>query len=224
MVSAASLVGFRARVAAVERLWARTPGLIQGERALFALQGCFPRYDAESTLLKVIAVHSLDSSRTFPVARWAEHVTQTLIGLDPLDVGRELVDALAALPGVKPAEHRRALTFASRFAHYFIDADRFPVLDAWSEAELARLAPPPNDDECAYVEFATRHARLAAQTGMPRARQLGHFLWLAGQYRVWSRNRRTSIQSVARALFESEARELSELIAFDDPRDANVAA
>ena len=224
MVSAASVVGLRARVAAVERLWARTPGLIQGERALFALQGCFPRYDPESTLLKVIALHSLDSSRTFPVARWAEHVTHTLVGVDTLDASRELVDALAALPGVKRAEHRRALTFASRFAHYFVDADRFPVLDAWSEAELARLAPPPNDDECVYVEFATRHAQLAAHAGMPRARQLGHFLWLAGQYRVWSRNRRSSIQGVARALFESGAHELSQLVGFDDPRDANVAA
>src|SRR5688572_31707249 len=97
------LVGttLRERVGAASALWGRSVELVRAERGLFALQGCFPRYDPESILLKIVALHSVDSSRTLPTARWAAHAHEVLRSADPRTVGVELVDALASIPGTR---------------------------------------------------------------------------------------------------------------------------
>jgi hypothetical protein len=112
---------------------------------------------------------------------------------------------------------------ASRFAHYFVDADRFPILDAWIESELGRLAPAPHVPSI-YPDFSRRYADVAAHIGLSRPRRLGAYLWLASQYRVWLRNPRRSIQHAARTLFETSAPELGWIAPFDDPREACAAA
>jgi hypothetical protein len=198
---------FGDRVVRAAKTWVRSSELIRSERALFALQGCFPTFDFESTLLKVVALQALDSSRAFSVARWAEHLTRVLEHADPRSVGPELVDVLAAVPQTSVSERKRALTTASRFAHYFVDVDRFPVLDKWTEAELARLAPASGHGS-RYLDFADRHAQVAVSLGITRARHLSCYLWLAGQLRAWQRNRRTPIHRAARHLFESNLHQL----------------
>ncbi len=160
------------RIAAAVTLWGRSAELIRAERGLFALQGCFPRYDPESVLLKVVALHSVDSSRTLPAARWAMHAHELLHAQDPRAAGFELVDALAALPGTRPGDSKRATTLASRFAHYFVDVDRFPILDSWSESALDRLVAAHDESASRYVDFARRHAALAAAVGIARPRRL----------------------------------------------------
>jgi hypothetical protein len=190
-----------ARVVAAAKSWMRTSECVRSERALFALQGCFPGYDEESALLKVVALQALDSGRVMAVPRWAAHVARVMKRVDPRDVGLELVDALANVPGATANERKRALTIASRFAHYFVDADRFPVLDRWTRAELDRVAPP-SVGASRYVEFAARHTRLAAELGIARPRFLAWYLWVAGQWRAWRRNARTPIHRSARAMFE----------------------
>jgi hypothetical protein len=202
----------RERIGAAATLWGRSVELVRAERGLFALQGCFPRYDPESILLKVVALHSLDSSRTLPTTRWAAHAHDVLRSIDPRKVGPELVDSLAALPGTRLAENKRAITLASRFAHYFVDVDRFPVLDSWSESALDRLVAAHDETATRYVDFARRHAALASALGVSRPRRLWCFLWLSGQYRAWARNPRTPIHRAARALFESGAPELEALL------------
>lgn len=218
-----ALTGLRTRIEIAGRLWTRTPELIRSERTLFALQGCLPRNDADSTLIKVAALHALDGARPFPAARWAAHVESELAQRDTLECGPELVDALAAAPEIRSTDQRRALVMASRFAHYFVDADRFPICDSWTEAELARLSAPQNEAGD-YVHFATRHSGVVEAIGLTRARKLGPYLWLASQYRVWRRNPRTSIQHSARALFESGDPDLRWIDPFDDPREAYAAA
>jgi hypothetical protein len=211
------------RVAAAARMWSRASELVRAERALFALQGCVPGFGADVTLLKVVALATLDGGRCFSAARWAGHAHAIMAGCDPRAAGPELVERLADAAGTGARERSRALTLASRFAHYFVDVDRFPVRDAWTERELGRLAPGPAPERAGYVGFAERHARVAAELGLARPRHLWCYLWLAGQYRSWSRNPRTPIHRAARALFESRPPEL-ELLASSAAEPARRAA
>jgi hypothetical protein len=194
----------RERVDAAAKLWSRSAELVQMERALFSLQGCFPGHDADSVLLKVVALACVWANRTVVAQPWAAHARRVLARFEPGVEPLWLVDELARAPGVALSAAGRAVTFASRFAHYFVDVDRFPVLDRWSEVELARLAPP-TDGASRYVEFAARHSRVASELGIERPRRLWCYLWLAGQHRAWSRNPRTTIHGAARALFECGA-------------------
>src|SRR5688500_14739450 len=100
-------------VAAAAKLWNRSAELVRAERALFALQGYFPRYDTGATLLKVVALAALDSSRAFAVPRWAAHAQAVLGDVDPRYVAAELVERLAAVPGTPARDGARALTIAS---------------------------------------------------------------------------------------------------------------
>jgi hypothetical protein len=211
------------RVAAGTRLWSRAVELVRAERAVFALQGCLPGFEPDVTLLKVVALAALDSGRTLSLPRWAAHAQAVMRGVEPRHAGPELVERLAAVPGTPVSERSRALTLASRFAHYYVDLDRFPVRDSWSERELARLAPPPVG-AASYADFAARHGRLAAELGLRRPRALGCYLWLAGQHRAWSRNPRTPIHRAARALFESRPPELELLGALERRPPALQAA
>src|SRR5947209_9662363 len=95
-------------------------------RALHTLQENLPGFDIEVTLLKVAAVNQLYGTNVYAVVRMARHVTgvmQEARGMEDAD----LVEELASLTGRK---HR---SFASKFAHFFIDMERFPIFDSYAE-------------------------------------------------------------------------------------------
>lgn len=196
------------QVAAASLLMEQLEDLRRSDRALFALSGCFPGFDAESTLLKVVALHSLDASQAFAVWRLVAHLQRLLAGRDLAAIGPEIVDAIAALPGSEDPKNRRRLTgFASRFAHYFIDLDRFPIVDAWSESILATFVAP-DARASRYVAYSRSYARVAQVLRLNCDRDLWPCLWLTGQYRAWVKNPRTPIHRSVRRLFESGPREL----------------
>jgi len=212
------------QVVAAAKLWSRSAELVRAERALFSLQGYFPRNNADSVLLKLVALQSLDSTRAFHAERWAAHFELEFAGVDVREAGPEFVDRLARAAGSSERERKSAHVIASRFAHYFVDVDRFPIQDSWSEGELLRctcaLGPAPSR----YAEFAARHARLARDLELPRARQLWCWLWLTGQYRAWRRNPRRSIHRAARALFEACGEDCEALLAVAERRAGCRAA
>lgn len=198
------------QVAAASLLMEQLEDLRRSDRALFALSGCFPGFDAESTLLKVVALHSLDASQAFAVWRLVAHLQRLLAGQELTAFGPEIVDAIAALPGSEDPKNRRRLTgFAARFAHYFIDLDRFPIVDAWSESVLATLGLPSAPASASrYVTYSRGYALLAQLLNLNRERDLWPCLWLTGQFRAWLKNPRTPIHRSVRRLFESGPREL----------------
>lgn len=200
------------QIAAASLLMERLDELRRSDRALYALGGCFPGFDGESMLLKVVALHALDASPAFAIPRLVTHFQAVLSEHDPAACGPELVDRLAEVPGVEdPKLRRRLLGYASRFAHVFLDLDRFPVFDAWAERTLALVAIEPapiRPNDSRYVRFSREFLRVAESLSLRRERDLGPYLWLAGQYRAWLKNARTPIHRLARGLFESQAREL----------------
>jgi hypothetical protein len=207
-----------AAIAEALELWNRSEELVRGDRSLFALQGCFAGFDPPSTLLKLAALTSFDAGRARSLAPLFDHVQGVVERFDVERAGPELVDALAATPVAPARAPIRELGFASRFAHYFIDKERFPILDGWTERALAGLVDESlPSGGTRYGRFCVEHARLSAACAPARPSEIGRCLWLAGQYSAWSRNRRTPIHRAARELFATEARELIALTAFTRP-------
>jgi hypothetical protein len=104
-----------------------------------------------------------------------------------------------------PAKVIRFRSFASKFAHYFIDAERFPILDSYAESMVSlHLGPRSVRDAsqpyAAFVENLHTLKRLAGYTGSMRA--LDQYLWLAGQYQAWRRNADRPLNGEIRDLFE----------------------
>ncbi len=147
-------------------------------------------------------------TNVFAIARMAEHVRGVIrdvsTGVDP----SEVVERIAALP--RTAEHkryRRHYSFASKFAHFFIDAQRFPIYDHYAVAMVRRhlgRGGLVGDSDHAYKSFVANFGKLHTLTGFELTiRELDRYLWLAGQYREWTRRPTTAINSELRRLFES---------------------
>jgi len=210
----------RKHIEAAERLWSRLDHFRRSDRALAALQGSLPGYDAESTLLKVLALHPIDTTQTHVGLPLARSIQAVLARTDPERCGPELVDALAAAARYHGKRAQGGLGFASRFAHHFVDGERFPVLDAWSERALqellgGELAGAPGESR--YARFARNFAWVAGRLGLTRRRLLGRWLWLSGQYSAWLANPRTAMHRSVHELFASGPRDLELLCAEGAP-------
>lgn len=204
-----------AQIEAAHRLWNRLDEVRQADRALVSLQGSLSTFDGASTLLKVLALHPIDTSKTHVGHPLAREISELLKHVDTKRCGLEIVDALAAVADRYGKSSYDGLGFGSRFAHHFIDSERFPVLDAWSERALqallgGELLGAPGDSR--YARFAQSFAHVAGPLALNRRHRLGRWLWLAGQYRAWFANRRTAIQREVRELFEQAPEELAQLL------------
>jgi len=205
----------RAQIEAADRLWNRLDDLQRSDRALASLQGVLSTFDRESTLLKVLALHPIDTSKTHVGLPLAREISEFLRAVDTQRCGLQVVDDLAAVADRHGKSSYDGLGFASRFAHYFIDSERFPVLDAWSERALEALLGGVllgAEGDGRYVRFACSFAHVAEPLALPRRRRLGRWLWLAGQYTAWRANRRTAINRAVRDLFEQAPDELADLL------------
>jgi hypothetical protein len=99
-------------------------------RTLYTLRIHFPSFDTEATLLKVVAINQLYGTNIYAVIRMAQHITEIMHIADKLEAS-ELVEQLASLSDRK---HR---SFASKFAHFFIDMERFPIYDSFAVKTVA---------------------------------------------------------------------------------------
>jgi hypothetical protein len=180
------------------------------DRALETLHKRVPGFDAEACLLKVATLNTLYSTNVYAVVRMAEHVRSEMAKPGAKAVGPELVERLAALPPTEEQEgRRRHHVFASKFAHFFIDAERFPLLDSFVLKMLKHHLGKRKyvgDAERPYVRFVAYFDILKRLSDLAiRNRELDRYLWLAGQYREWLTNPKVLIGSEVRKLFKGAA-------------------
>src|SRR5690349_6766320 len=98
--------------------------------ALRALKDRFPGFAIDATLLKVVAVNQLYGTNVYAVVRMAQHIAEVMLEASHMD-DAGLVEELAALSGMKHT------SFASKFAHFFIDVERFPIYDSYAVKMVA---------------------------------------------------------------------------------------
>lgn len=193
------------QVAAASRLHVRLASWKATDAALDLLADRVRGFDLGACLIKAAAINQLYGTNVYALTRVSAHVA----GVMASSAGEDLVERLAAVP--TEGKVRRHLSFASKFAHFFVDKDRYPIFDSYAVRGLRHhLAGTrlPYDDPPAYADYVEALAALAALSGIEcSGRELDRYLWLSGLYRVWQRDAQAKINVEARDLFVAAERE-----------------
>jgi hypothetical protein len=174
------------------------------DRALHALQVRFPGFDIESSLLKVATVNQLYGTNVYAVVRMAKHVTEVMQRASETE-DTDLVEELASL------DDRKHCSFASKFAHFFIDMERFPIFDSFAKKMVAYhlgMQRQVRDLSHPYRGFVENIHRLKSYAHLScTTKELDRYLWLAGVYREWRRNSASQINAEVARMFNSPSLE-----------------
>ena len=126
-----------AQISVAGRLHQRLAFWPATDSALDDLAERFPAFDLSACLLKTVAVNQLYGTRVLAIPRMAQHVADVM-----RDPGREnLVEELAILSS--RGKERRHLSFASKFAHFFVDKDRYRSMTPTRWKDCAGICPEP---------------------------------------------------------------------------------
>lgn len=174
-------------------IYQRLPAWQTTDRTLIMLNRQLPGTGFEEILLKAIAVNTLYGTFVYAIWKAAVHIHQLMEKVNPNAIDADFVDKLAVIPGTatKGSKKDRAFSsFASKFAHFFIDENRFPIKDSYAEDMIryhlgrGNWLPYP---ERPYFEYVTNFNRLRESCGYNGSlRELDRYLWLAGQFKVWT--------------------------------------
>jgi hypothetical protein len=219
------------QIAAAGRLHQLLEGWQSTNDALASLGHKFPGFDFNSVLLKTTCVNALYGTNVLAVHRMARHVVEVLGRVDLPSAGPELIEELAVPPQDDGIVHRHH-SFASKFAHFFIDSERFPIMDAYAVAmiklHLGRTSVLV-DPERPYEAFYKNHSLLKIELGSVSNSELDHYLWIAGLHTAYRKNPRVTINREVRLLFENpDPRIVADLATLSSPPSlvpgtANVA-
>jgi len=182
------------QIAAAGRLHQRLEQWCQADAALLRLRDSLPDFDADSCLLKAVVVNSLYSTSVLAIAAMARQICAVMACKDLQASGCELVDRIAPLmldPGEAP---RKFISFASKFCHFFVDEERFPIYDGAARSALrmhlgsTRIGSPTDS---AYAAFREDLARLRGEAGLACSnREIDRYLWITGMYMKWQKDRK----------------------------------
>lgn len=211
------------QLAAAARIRDRLPQWRLCELALVRLHESVPGFSPESSLLKVVAVNSLYATQVYALVRMAEHVARVMATAPAQTASLDLVERIASLPG--DGKRRKFVSFASKFCHFFVDQERFPIYDdAAREALKLHLGKGGyiEDDADRYRAFCKNIDRLHEANGVRvGTRELDRYLWLMGMYQRWLKERRRTgvrVNAELMRLFATptrdETRDLNDLLPF----------
>ncbi len=191
-----------AQIDAANRLHEQLPQWQVTDRALDALCLRFPDFGIEAVLLKVASVNQLYGTNVYAVVRMARHIESIMCkGMRVSDV--DFVEQLASLPGWKH------ISFASKFAHFFIDKGRFPIYDSFAE-DMVKFHLGRQlwylDKEHPYRAFVQNLTLLKEQIclqGPCTYESLDRYLWLTGLYKAYKTKANPQINREVEELFRS---------------------
>jgi hypothetical protein len=200
------------QIAAAERLHGQLVQWRLSEKATESLKAKFPGFAPEEVLLKVTVINALYGTNIYAIVRLAEHVTNVMKEPGISSAGPELVERLAEPPPVGKGKKRLHLSFASKFAHFFVNAESYPIMDKYA-VRMVRLhlgrGRLSSDSAHPYMAFARNYGILKGELHFPVSnRAMDHYLWLAGLYQAWQENRQAQINAEVRTLFEDRSAEV----------------
>ncbi len=201
-----------AQVAAANTLHRQLTSWATTDRALALLDARCEGFGPEATLLKVVAINQLYGTNVYATTRMAAHVSAELARQPPApsadpEADIALVERIAALPPAPNQPHpRKHTSFASKFAHFFIDRDRFPIYDEYAARTVHLHLGQNRHKEPArpYRAFVRNVHALRDRAGLAcTLAELDRYLWLAGLYRAWQRNHAATINVEVATLFDT---------------------
>lgn len=132
------------------------------------------------------------ATQIFALVAMASHIEDVLGNVQLEKAGPELVDKIADFKHKN--KERECVSFASKFAHFFIDPDRFPMKDSYStkmvEFHLGTQDCVQTEKQVldeSYAAFVRNIERLKEREGLDSVsyRRLDRYLWFAGKYRFF---------------------------------------
>ena len=205
------------QIEAAACLYTRFHGWDVSDKALRCLKDAIPGLEPEAVLLKVVAVNALYYTNVMAIARMAEHVSRIVQRTGPDDFTVATVEEVARLPSAPGQKYdRRFPSFASKFAHFFIDEERFPIYDYYAVKMVERHLGKGNrkvDRERPYAAYVENLDTLLRESGVKASmKQLDCYLWVAGQHAEWLRNKQVPISAEMRRLFEKGTEQERDLL------------
>jgi len=111
------------------------PQWVETEHVFEMLRHRLPDFSFDEVVVKIATVNHLFSTRVYALLPVARHFTQVMA--QPIHDPVERVTALASVLGANGGEGTRMLSsLASKFAHFFINPEEFPILDSYNEKML----------------------------------------------------------------------------------------
>jgi hypothetical protein len=180
------------------------------DKALIALSEKFPGFESHVCLLKCVAINAIYGTNVLAIVKMRKHVEDVLGKCDLSKVGPELVDEIAKAPEDEDGKSRRRTSFASKFCHFFVSAERYPIYDdaACNALKLhfgKRVKPHEYGSFCECIEKLKGSVRTGCST-----RMIDHYLWLTGMYLRWIKEQHKPnpiINSELLALFKGPTKE-----------------
>ena len=176
---------YQKQIEAADKLWQHLKGWQLSDTALTALHERLPGFESHVCLLKCVAINAIYGTNVLAIKRMREHVEEVLGKYDLSKVGSELVDEIAGAPEEKGKKNRRRTSFASKFCHFFVSPERFPIYDD-AACNALKLHFGKRIQAHDYNSFCSCVAKLKDFVGnCCNTRTLDHYLWLTGMYLRW---------------------------------------
>lgn len=190
-------------IEAADGMYQRLEDWKASDRALLKLREALPGFSPEEILLKAVAVNAIYGTFVWKIWGAARHIKSVFEDRDIHSASIEDIDEIAKVPGT----NRRFSSFASKFAHFFIDEERFPIKDSFAENiiryHLGRGKWQYFENR-PYYEYVTNFDTLKERSGYDGPnRKLDRYFWIAGQYRVWKKKKdKAEINEEVKKLFK----------------------
>ena len=195
----------QAQIDAAERLHDRLPGWTATEHAVDELRRALPDYSCEVVLIKAAAIDRLYSTnvRGQPIHQVVCRIAEVM--RRPPEDPVAVVEAIIGEQSVG----KRYPSFASKFAHFFIDPERFPIYDRFCRRQTAHHLDRSMRQLESYCGFYQATCDLIQRSGLsPSFREIDHYLWLAGAYRDLRKKGEEKIGAELVALFGCQSLEV----------------
>jgi hypothetical protein len=156
------------------------------EQLFDELRTAYPsNQDLKAVLLKASVVNALYATNVFAIRAMARHVCAVFSAV-PDATDAALVLRIAEL--TTGGKTRRCVSFASKYAHFFVDPDRFLIMDYYAGQALAAHLGARRVDQADwrpdYPSFVQRVGTLRHRDRITVSnRELDHYLWLYGCWR-----------------------------------------
>ena len=177
------------QVDAADQLQSKLKGWKLYEGILRDLADRFPsNCDLAHVLPKAITLNALYATGILAIQQMARHITN--VAESSSDYSRpEFADEIARLTNLGPQRKtRNCLSFASKYCHFFVDSQRFAILDAYAANALVVHLGKDAVRLGRYADYLNAVDRLIAAAGLRRNyAELDHYLWLAGQRIAYNR-------------------------------------
>lgn len=172
------------------------------DQALLLLRQSLSGFSFKEVLLKAATINALYGTNVYAIFKIAENIHRLLKDTDPENVDIGHVEQVAMIPDID----KRFTSFASKFAHFFIDK-RFPIKDRYAERTIRYHLGRGKWEKHSgkpYEEFVENFRKLKDSCEFNCSiREFDQYLWLAGLFREWEKKKdKAKINKEARGFFE----------------------